>query len=264
MNTGDFFPRFLFYSLLFHIFGFVYVVFDPFSELFPKKDIQIKSAIRVDTIGLPELKRKVDISTQLKKSTVKKQKKKSLPEKVVKKKSVVKKVVKKKKMVVKKNAAKIRQEQTQAMDKIKQLKNIEQEQSQAIHKLEAMESIEQMKRELEPPEYAGEAVSKGNVQEGEVVTDFQMLQYFTSVRAHINMYWSLPQELADKNFRAEIYTVINSEGQVLKREIIKSSGNEDFDARVLEVVNRASPLPQPPTKKIEKLLSKGVVFKFPE
>ena len=251
----------------------MYVIFDPLSELFPKKDIQIKSAIRVDAIGLPELKRKIKTPAQLKKSVDKTTEKKLPVKKVVKKKKApgvkVKKKntpsIKKKKVATKKDKEKIRQEQSQAMEKIKELKNIEQKQSQAIDKLEAMESIEQMKKELEePPEYVGEAISKGNAQEGEKVTDFEMLQYFTSVRAHINMYWSLPQELADKDFRAEIYTVINNEGQVLKGEIIQSSGNEDFDVRVLETIKRASPLPKPPTKKIEKLLSNGVVFKFPE
>ncbi len=88
MNTGDFFSRFLFYSLCVHIVIFGYIIFDPLSGVFLKKDIQIKSAIRVDTIGLPELKRKVKTSKQ--------SEKKSLPKKVVKKKKPTKKVVKKK------------------------------------------------------------------------------------------------------------------------------------------------------------------------
>ena len=268
MNTGDFFPRFLFYSLCVHIVIFAYIIFDPLSGVFFKKNIQIKSAIRVDTVGLPELKRRMNTPTQPEKS-----KKKSLPEKVMKKKPPAKKVVKKKKApIVKVNKKKVatkkeklKTKQSQAIEKIKELKNIEQKQSQAIDKLEAMESIEQMKKELESPKYVGEAVSKGNAQEGEVVTDFQMLQYFTSIKAHINMYWNLPQELANKNFRADIYAVINSAGQVLARRIIKSSGNEDFDARVLETIERASPLPKPPTKEIEKLLLKeGFKFSFPE
>lgn len=266
MNTGDFFSRFLFYSLCVHIVIFGYIIFDPLSGVFLKKDIHIKSAIRVDTIGLPELKRKMKAPN--------KSEKKPLPEKMVKKKKPTKKVVKKKKaptvkvkkkkVSAKKDTKVLKKEQSEAMEKVKELKNIEQKQNQAIDKLKAMESIEKMKKELEEPKYTGEAVSKGNAQEGEAVTDFQMLQYFTSIRAHINMYWNLPQELADKNFRAEIYTVINNGGQVLEMRVIKSSGNEDFDARVLETINRASPLPKPPTKEIEKLLLGGVVFKFPE
>lgn len=271
MKTGDFFFRFLFYSFLTHILIFGYFIFDPFSAFSPKKNIEIKNAIRVDTIGLPELKRRQTVNSvkktlpNQKKKTVKK---KPVPKKKKKKAPVVKTVKSKKKPVkkdIKKSVSKVRQEQNQAIDKIKEIKNREQQQNQALDKLSAIEKIEKIKQELEEPEYVGAKISKGNAQEGtEGEVDFEMLQYFTSLRAHINMYWSLPQELADKNFRAELYTEIDGNGKVLRGHIMKSSGNEDFDARVLEVIQRASPLPKPPTKKIEKLLLKGVVLKFPE
>ena len=279
MRTGDFFSRFLFYSLLVHFVVIVYVIFDPLSGMFSRKNIQIKNAIRVDTVGLPELKqlRQTKPTVQqeklaTKKKVIKKNTKIIKPTKpVAKKKPAAKKKpvkqvqLKKSKPKKEKEARdKIRKEQNQAMDKIKELKKIEQKQEQAIEKLEAMDSIEKIKQELETPKYTGAKISKGNAQEGETVTDFQMLQYFTSVRAHINMYWSLPQELADKNLRAKIYTEINNEGVVLKGKIMQSSGNEDFDVRVLNTIERASPLPKPPTKEIEKLLSKGVVLNFPE
>lgn len=278
MNTGDFFSRFLFYSLLVHIVVIVYIIFDPLSGIFSKKDIQIKNAIRVDSIGLPELKQMSSQQTsaiqesqpKIKKKEVKKDIKPAKKPVVKKKPAIKKKPVKQvqlkksKPKKEKKPVDKIRKEQNQAMDKIKELKKMEQKQDHAIEKLEAMDSIEKIKQELETPKYTGAQISKGNAQEGETVTDFQMLQYFTSVRAHINMYWSLPQELAEKNLRAKIYTEINNEGVVLKGKIMQSSGNEDFDARVLNTIERASPLPKPPTREIEKLLSKGVVFNFPE
>lgn len=260
MYTRDFFSRFLFYSCVIHILVIGYFILDPFSSRFSRKHIQIQNAIRVDTIGLPELRRRVGPSQNLKKPN----KKPAIQEKTTH--SVPKAKIKKRVADKPKKPSKpdIKKRQNQAMDKIKRIKNIQNRQSQALDKLEAMESIERIKKELKQNSYTGSAISKGNSQTGETTADFNTLQYFTSVRAHINMYWSLPQELADKNFRAEIYTIINSEGAVLKGEIITSSGNEDFDARVLETIERASPLPPPPTKKIEKLLSKGVVFKFPE
>ena len=148
------------------------------------------------------------------------------------------------------------------MDKIKELKNIKKTQNQAFDKLEAMKSIERIKKEVESSGETNSSVSKGTT-EG-LKMSFQELRYFTSLRAHINMYWSLPQELADRNFRTEVFTIINKEGQILRGEITKSSGNADFDARVLETIERASPFPKPPTKEIEKMLLKGVVLKFPE
>ena len=265
VNKREFFARFLFYSLTIHIFVFGYFILDPFNNWFPKKDIKIKNAIRVDTIGLPELKQKVEIS----KSSKKPAPKKPTPKKIVHKKQVKKKPkkptpkVKVKKEQKKPEKINIKEKQNQAMDKIQKMKSIQEQQSQAMDKLEAMESLKQIKQEMEEKQYTGSALSKGDSPEGEVVTDFETVQYFTSVKAHINMYWSLPQELADKNLRTKIRTIINNEGIVLRGNIVESSGNEDFDARALEVLERASPLPKPPTKKIEKLLSKGVMLNFP-
>ena len=269
MNYGKFFSRFLFYSLLIHILLFGYIIFDPFLDFLPKKDIPIKNAIQVNTLSLSDLEKRSETkkAPTTKKKKVKKTPAKKPPVKKAEKKPIKKKPapqVKIKKLKAKKkpDKEKLKEKQNKAMDKIKELENIEQKQSQAIDKLEAMESIERIKKEMESPEQNDPAVSN-ETKEG-VEMGFQELKYFTSLKAHINMYWSLPQELADRNFRTEIYTTINSEGHVLRGEIIKSSGNADFDVRVLETIEKASPLPKPPTKEIEKMLLKGVVFKFPE
>ena len=260
MNTGDFFSRFLFYSLLVHLVVIVYVVLDPLSGIFSKKDMHIKNAIRVDAIGLPELQQKHSAKPAPQKSKLEvKDKKVKKPPKPVKPVAQKKKAVKKKppaKQVKLKKAKpkakpkakkkekpvdKVREEQNQAMEKIRDLKKIEQGQNQAIEKLETMESIEKIKQEVETAKYTGAKISKGNARDGEEKTDFEMLKYFTSVRAHINMYWSLPQELANRNLRAKIYTEINNEGVVLKGKIMQSSGNEDFDARVLNTIEKSFP-----------------------
>jgi len=293
MKTGDFLFRFVFYSLLLHIVILGYFIIDPGFNFFSKKNLHVKNAIRVDTIGLPELKQKYQptMNSSKKKELAlpskppapkvkKPEKEKKAPTKVPTK-APTKTAVKKKKPVFTKNKEpkktnltqkkkpektkieSINKEQNQAMEKIKQLKNIEKAQTQAIEKLEAMDSINKIKQELENNQrFAGERLSKGSANKGEL--DFYVLQYFTSVKAHINMYWNLPQELANKKLRAEIYTEINETGHILKGKIIKSSGNEDFDARVLETLQRASPFPKPPNKDIQKMLLKGVVFKFPE
>ena len=243
---------------------FGYIIFDPFLDFLPKKDIPIKNAIQVNTISLSELEKKSETkkAPTTKKKSIKKPPVKKAEKKPVKKKPAPQVKIKKQKAKKKPDMEKFKETQSKAMDKIKELENIKQKQSQAIDKLEAMESIERIKKEMESPEQTDPAVSN-ETKEG-VEIGFQELKYFTSLKAHINMHWSLPQELADRNFRTEIYTIINSEGHVLRGEITKSSGNADFDARVLETIERASPLPKPPTKEIEKMLLKGVVFKFPE
>ena len=144
---------------------------------------------------------------------------------------------------------------------------LQQQQSEAIDKLKAMESIDQIKREVEEkPSYKGAQISEGisdTSNTGEEVLDFEVVKYFTLMKDHIKMYWSLPQELKVMQLRAEVYVEIGDNGVVLKRQIKESSGNEEFDVRVLETIERASPFPRP-IPSVQKTLSEGVVFVFPE
>ena len=149
--------------------------------------------------------------------------------------------------------------------KNKQKKDIQKQQKQALEKLSALQSIEKIKKELAQGAATNLlAGSRANQEVNQSQLDFFTLQYFARLKAHINMYWNLPQELADKELRTQVHAEIDRTGRVLSGKILKPSGNEDFDARVLETINRASPFPPPPTKEIEKLLSKGLVFNFPK
>ncbi len=260
MRAGNTFFRFVLYSVAVHILLLGYIVFDPSMSFFPKKHISIKGAMQVSSIDLSELKAQTAPPAApkvLQKKTAPKKK----PAKKVKLPEKQKKPDKKKAELKKDPAVESAKQQElkkdPAVESAKQQERMEREQKQAIEKVEALSAVEQIKKEVEGPGQAG-----GNAQGMEV--DFETLKYFTSVKAHINMYWSLPPELADRRLRAEVYTIINEDGRVLKGRIIRSSGNVDFDGRVLEAVEKASPLPRPPTKKIAKMLSKGVVFKFPE
>ncbi|MDE0518553.1 MAG: TonB C-terminal domain-containing protein, partial [Bdellovibrionales bacterium] len=241
MNYSRFFSRFLFYSFLIHILLFGYIVFNPSFDFLQKKDTPIKNAIQVNTISSSELEKKGAMKkepTKKKKKMAKKPAKKPVKKaKSIKKKPAPKVKVKKQKAKKKPDTEELKETQSKAMDKIKELENIEQKQNQALDKLEAMESIEQIKKEVELSEQTNPPVPKAATEGVEL--GFQELKYFTSLKAHINMYWSLPQELADRNFRTEVFTIINGEGHILRGEITKSSGNADFDARVLETIERA-------------------------
>ena len=260
-KVRDSFKIFLILSFFAHIILTIYFFISAKIDLFPKKHTYIKNAVRVDSIGLPELKQKINNTQSAapqKKPTVQKQpaKKKQV------KKNVKKKTVQLKKKVKKK--AKVKRPVSKSKKNIVDKEKLLQQQSEAIEKLKALESIDQIKREMEEkPSYKGAKISKGMSDTGEEVPDFEVLNYFTLVRHHINMYWSLPQELAAMNLRAAVYVEIGNNGVVLKRQIKESSGNEEFDVRVLETIERASPFPRP-VSSVQKTLSEGVVFVFPE
>ena len=275
MIQERFFSFFLSCSLLIHIVLLGYLILDPLSGIFAKKNIRLTQAVRINSIDfsdLPSPKKFKDnalpLKTSLSKSTPeeleKSQKAKPAPKTLTVPKK--KQTKKKSKKLAKKPKKSQKPDSKNQMEhsKTQALKNIQQKQKHAMDKLSALESIEKIKQELSEPNPQNPLhTGGGQVSDGQK-TDFQTLQYFAKLKAHINMYWSLPQELAGKNWRTQVYAEIDRTGRVLQGKILKSSGNEDFDARVLETINRASPFPPPPTKKIEKLLSNGIVFNFPK
>ena len=265
-KARDSFKIFLVLSLFAHLILSVYFFISSKIDLFPKENTYIKNSVRVDSIGLPELKQKTvnaKTASPEKKPVIAKKKIKEKPaKKTVKKKApALKKKVKKK--------AKVKPPVSQREKNIIDKEELQQQQSEAIEKLKALESIDQIKREMEEkPSYKGAKISKGLSDTGEEAQDedaqdFELMSYSTLMQDHINMYWSLPQELAAKHLRVAIYVEIGDNGVVLKRQIKESSGNEEFDVRVLEIIERASPFPRP-VPSVQKKLSEGVVFAFPK
>jgi len=51
---------------------------------------------------------------------------------------------------------------------------------------------------------------------------------------------------------------------VLSRKITMSSKNVEFDNKVLEAIDKASPFPKPPNRFVKIFEVKGVEFAFPE
>ena len=251
----DLFTNFLCLSFFIHCAFALYFFIDPQIGFFSKKHTYIKEAIRVDSIGLPELEKKWAESKTKSVKPAPKLKKTIKP--------AVKKKPKKKKKVIKKTPKLKQKAKRSPPKKSFNKQEIQKQQSEAMDKLRALEKIDEIKREVEETSYKGAKISKGNSRSGQEVQDFEMLKFFTNLTAHINMYWNLPQELASRNLRASIYVQIGNNGAVLKKYIEHSSGSEEFDARVLETIERASPFPPPPPS-VQKQLSQGVVFGFPQ
>lgn len=229
------FRNFIIISFAAHICIFLFLFFSP--QMFRTKSIQIKEAIRVDMVGLPDIKRPTAPAQQ------KKEVKKSAPKKPKPKPPKPKKPEPKKPKKELKKA-----EKPKAKPNPQQTKTA---QSQAIENL----------RE-EKPRYAGEQISKGDSQEGEV-NALLISAYSARIRAHLNRNWNIPQFLADKNLRATMVIYINRIGQVTRIELEKTSGDESFDQIVIETIRMSSPLPEPPSELTYSLSREGIGFNFP-
>ncbi len=215
-------------SLAGHALLFLFLLFSP--QMFQSKPIEIKEAIRVDMVGLPDMKRPVQAPAPKK---IKKEVKKSAPKKPQKqsKKKALKKPPKEK---PKPDPQKIQSAQSQAIADLREEKLL----------------------------YKGEQVSKGSSQEGEV-NALLISAYSARIKAHLNRNWNIPQFLADKNLRATMVIYINRLGQVTRIELEKSSGDESFDQIVIETIRVSSPLPEPPSELVRSLSREGIGFNFP-
>ncbi len=233
LSSQKTFLNFTVISFVGHICIFFILLFSP--QMFRSKPIEIKEAIRVDMVGLPDIKRPQPVQ----KSTPKKEVKKSVPEKPKKKPKPTPKKPDAKKELKKVEKSKPDPKQTKTA------------QSQAIANLREEKLL-----------YKGEQISKGSSQEGEV-NALLISAYSARIKAHLNRNWNIPQFLADKNLKATMVIYINKLGQVTRIELEKSSGDESFDQIVIETIRISSPLPEPPSELVYSLSREGIGFNFP-
>lgn len=210
---------------------------------FPNEPMMIRNAIRVDIVGLPDKVEAPEIETPAPPAPPK---------------------VEAKKVEVQKPAA--------PKVPAPSLKTAKETQRKALEKLKAMEAIEKLKGEVSeakskeemgkrPRRFAGNTPSAGNELTGLERLDFD--RYFASLESQIRANWHLPGWLAQAQLRAQALVMINEQGQIIKRELLASSGNDVFDAEVLDAIDRST-FPAPPERLRDVLSLRGVVFNFPE
>lgn len=146
-------------------------------------------------------------------------------------------------------------------------------QNQAINKLKAQSTIEKFKQDLShekknaptkpaASQVAGNVISKGNSLSGLEKIEYD--RYLVSLEEKIRSNWSIPQWLADADFKAQVQILIDERGYIVKKIFLKSSHNEVFDAKVMEALEGSSPLPPPPARLHGFLSTSGIVVNFPE
>ena len=109
---------------------------------------------------------------------------------------------------------------------------------------------------------------KGNVlSAGTALSGLSKLQhdtYIADLDSHIKQHWSIPEYLAKKDYKAQVRVRIDENGQIISRQISKSSGNPNYDAEVLATVDKSAPFPRPPEKFIAIVQVDGILIGFPE
>lgn len=212
-------------------------------SFFTKPEINLSEAIRVDMVGLPEK------YTALPENAMPQPKPEAMPEKVEPK--VEAKPEPKPTENV--NLSKTKKKQKNAMEKLKKLSAIEKIRQQVQSEKVAAATAKQLK---------GRVISKGTTLTG--LDRIQSENYLVQLDALIKSKWQLPQWLIGKPLKTKILLKIESNGQVVDKKVVQTSGNPTYDSYCLLAIDNAAPFPRVPEKFAEIYKEDGVLFGFPE
>lgn len=110
----------------------------------------------------------------------------------------------------------------------------------------------------------GNRLSKGSALVGDY-TDEQTSEfsaYVQNIPGVIRPYWKLPSYLMDQNLRCRIKIFLSPGGNLLRVQMIESSGNPEFDARA-ERAAREAKYPKPSEEVGNRLTNSGIILGFP-
>ncbi len=148
--------------------------------------------------------------------------------------------------------------------------NTQKLEQKALDRLKALAAIDKLKAETEAPKpsaqpkaetFKGNALSSGDSLRG--LERYEFDEYFSVLRKSIHEHFHLPQWLADSELHAQAVAYIDENGYVIRKEIVRSSGNDIFDGMVLDSLEKSSPLAAPPSRLANILKFRGVIFNFP-
>lgn len=152
-----------------------------------------------------------------------------------------------------------KKKQSEAVNQLKQMS--------ALERLKQQESEDRKRKALEALKGTSTQFKGNQLADGNSLTGLARLQaesYIADVDRHIRQYWALPEYLRNRSLKAEVLVKFDSKGQVLSKQILKSSGNDLFDEIVLTVIQSSSPVPAPPEKFARISQLQGFLFTFSE
>jgi TonB family protein len=90
-------------------------------------------------------------------------------------------------------------------------------------------------------------------------------RYYGMIEVQVHRHYDVSDTIPDDErirLRAQVVLKLSRSGEVVKSELVHSSGNALFDSAVLVAVKKASPFPPPPDALRERLHREGVVLEF--
>jgi len=130
-------------------------------------------------------------------------------------------------------------------------------------RIKALEKIAAMQKTASDAEpIKGNIISKGSSISGEAKTSLETT-YYDVVLEKIRSNWELPKWLQEQNISAKVLILLDRNGQITSYQLVKPSGNEQFDQEVKRAIEVSAPFPAPPTAVIPDVGTQGIQLGFP-
>jgi len=223
---------------------------------------ETKSAIRVDVVGLPSLKRDQIEKLDLTQDPTKKigdtgaQDQNEVPVAEVSKNAMKLPNAEAQQKTLQETAKKQRDERLKAAKA-----SLKKELTAEARRKALMEKLGGGKGEGRAA-VEGNIVSKGYAASGGVAT--QMDAYQGQLRGHIRRFWNVPSWMNASALQARILVRLSFDGRIVQKEFLAKSGNEEFDRYVEKTISDAEPFPAPPDLLKRTMLEEGVEWGFPQ
>lgn len=218
-----------------------------------------EKSVKVDVISMPEknqkIIKKIEAPTEAKKPMEQKEKEVTKKAEEPKKKATAAPKVEPKKTIVEKSKP--------VEPKVEEVKISEQD---AFKKLEALKAQKEEEEALKnfaqkENEIKGNRVSKGSSLVG--VEKLEYTNYKEILHGAVSADWQLPQWLLESDLKAVVEIKIDSDGNLVYKNLVQSSGNKIYDEKVMEAILSAAPFDPPPEKFKGVVLYEGVTLTFP-
>ncbi|MBU6154913.1 MAG: TonB C-terminal domain-containing protein [Bdellovibrionales bacterium] len=206
-------------------------------------------SLRVDLVGLPDLKRS-EIPAPAPIQPI--EKKEALPPPPAPSKTEITPETEQGDYSTSKKNTKKKQESRKEKDAQTKLKR-------ALDRIKALERVKALAGE---DEIKGNQVSKGSALSGEAKQALET-SYFDVVLERVRTYWELPKWLQDQGRSAKVMIYLDSQGRMKSFHFVQASGSDAFDQEVKRTLQAANPFSVPPSAIAGEIGSQGILLGFP-
>lgn len=211
----------------------------------PRPQVSVVEAVAIDEKQVAQELNRIKAAEQKKQHQIKRDIDRALAQRKkeerrlaeIKQKQKKEKVAEQKRLAkLKQDQAKLEQQRRKEEERLKQTQSKRAQEEKALQQLDKERKEEDLKRKLAEEE---QHIAEQNKQRQSTID-----RYRSMIEAAVRKHWQIPPG-ATAGMGCELLVRLLPSGEVIRVELVKSSGNTVFDRSVQMAVRQASPLPVP-------------------